>query len=129
MSCPWNSTLPEVGFISPFRCCTKVDLPDPVCPISPMYSPVAASKSTSHRAACSKGVPMLYTCPNFSVLIIGSNCFTIPFVGASLKQMTPCMPRHAAFHARSAPATASAHSSGESASRGIENPFLGFICI
>ena len=57
ISRPSSSTRPEVGRTSPLRCCTSVDLPDPVCPMMPMNSPGWTVRDTSRMAAFSKGVP------------------------------------------------------------------------
>ena len=50
-STPSTSTVPEVGFTSPFKCCTRVLLPLPVWPISPTSSPSPRVKLTSCTAA------------------------------------------------------------------------------
>ena len=42
--------LPEVGFNNPFKCCIKVDFPDPVWPISPINSPSFISADISFSA-------------------------------------------------------------------------------
>ena len=47
---------PDVGFISPFKCCTNVDFPDPVCPINPINSPSFISISILFNAFFSNGV-------------------------------------------------------------------------
>ena len=59
ISSPSKSTRPDVGFRSPLKCWIRVDLPDPVCPISPTNSPRWMDKLTSRSAARSNGVSAL----------------------------------------------------------------------
>ncbi len=58
----WPSTymLPSHGLRSPFRCCKSVDLPEPVCPITPQISPSPIEKDTSSSARVSPGMPGEY---------------------------------------------------------------------
>ena len=63
--------LPFFGFFSryrfneegtrnnPFRCCTNVLLPLPVCPIMPKNSPSSIVRETSFKAAVAKREPAL----------------------------------------------------------------------
>jgi hypothetical protein len=58
-STPSTSTCPAVGCSSPFRCCTSVDLPDPVCPAMAVKLPSSIVRDTSCSASRSKGVPAI----------------------------------------------------------------------
>ena len=50
-------TVPDEGFKSPLSICTRVDLPEPVCPIMPTKSPCSISRLRSSTALWAKGVP------------------------------------------------------------------------
>ena len=65
-------TRPSVGFKSPFKCWMRVDLPEPVWPITPMISPPSISRLTWSTATFSKGVPTEYRWVRFSIFIIKS---------------------------------------------------------
>ena len=57
ISTPLIATCPEVGCKRPLRSCTKVDLPDPVCPMIPRNCPSSMVTLISRKACFSKGVP------------------------------------------------------------------------
>ena len=56
-SSPSTMIVPDVGRISPFRCCISVDLPLPVWPITPTNAPSGMVMLTSTSASDSNGVP------------------------------------------------------------------------
>ena len=60
MSVPSTRTVPLSGCRRPLRCCTSVDLPDPVCPASAVKLPASIVSETSERALRSNGVPRMY---------------------------------------------------------------------
>lgn len=60
MFTPSSSTSPEAGFSRPLSSCTKVLLPEPVWPISPVMSPASKEQLTPSSAARSNGVSGLY---------------------------------------------------------------------
>ena len=45
------------GFSKPLKCCTSVDLPDPVCPIIPINSPFSICRLTSSSATVLRALP------------------------------------------------------------------------
>ena len=51
MSSPSIKILPDVGLISPFKCETSVDFPEPVWPIIPRILPLSRVKEISLIAA------------------------------------------------------------------------------
>ena len=57
MSFPSRRIRPDVGCKSPFRCCISVDLPDPVCPITPKNSPAPTVMLSPSTALRWNGVP------------------------------------------------------------------------
>jgi hypothetical protein len=57
ISFPSRRIRPDVGCKSPFRCCISVDLPDPVCPITPKNSPAPTVMLSPSTALRWNGVP------------------------------------------------------------------------
>lgn len=57
MSSPFKSTCPLVGRMRPLSIWISVDLPLPVCPITPTNAPFSTERFTFSTAVFSNGVP------------------------------------------------------------------------
>ena len=66
ISAPSTTTRPELGCMSPLKCCTRVLLPEPVCPMTHRNSPSFTVRDTSSTALNASALPVIYTWFSFS---------------------------------------------------------------